>query len=325
MIRNWGLFMDATQRVPAIVSFVQTADRGSFAAAARALGISAVAVSKNVAKLEGALGVRLLNRTTRSQRLTHEGEAFLERARIAIDALDAAVDAVAAQRADVTGRVRISCANNFGRTYLMPLLPGLRARYPALELEIDFDDRQVDLIAGGYDIALRGGQIVDSSLVSRPIATLQTVLVASPDYLAHRGVPATAQELSGHDLISIRFLSGQVSPWTFSHPDGSLYEYLPERPVLTLSSPFAALDAAQLGIGIAQVGLPHGWPLLRAGELKVVLLHEHHPGSRKLVLQYPHRALIAPRVRAAVDYLGERLGADETLKVSRQILEPYCA
>lgn len=312
--------MDAAQRVPAILSFVQTADRGSFAAAARSLGISAAAVSKNVAKLEGALGVRLLNRTTRSQGLTHEGEAFLERARIAIDALDAAVDAVAAQRATPTGRVRLTCGNSFGLSYLMPLLPGLRERYPAIHLEIDFDDRQVDLIGEGYDIALRGGQIADSSLISRPIATLQTVLVASTAYLARRGVPASAAELGGHDLISIRFLNGQVSPWTFIQADGGLYDYLPERPALIVSSPFAAIDAARMGMGIAQIGLPHGWPLLRSGGLKALLLDEHHPGARKLVLQFPHRALIAPRVRATVDYLAEGLAANEDLQVSRAAL-----
>ena len=317
--------MDAAQRVPAILSFVQTADRGSFAAAARTLGISPAAVSKNVARLEGALGVRLLNRTTRSQRLTHEGEAFLERARVAIDALDAAVDVVAAQRAEPAGRVRVSCANSFGRSYLLPLLPGLRGRHPGLTLEIDFDDRQVDLIAEGYDIGLRGGQIADSSLVSRPVATLHTVLVASPEYLARRGVPRTAAELDGHDLIVLRYLNGQASPWSFADPDGSLHDYLPEHPALTVSSPLATIDAAQMGMGIAQVGLAHAWPLLRAGELKVLLPREHQTGSRKLVLQFPHRALIAPRVRAAVDYLAEHLSANEDLNVSRAALEPYCA
>ncbi len=317
--------MDAAQRMPAIVSFVQTVDRGSFAAAARFLGISAAAVSKNVATLETTLGTRLLNRTTRSQRLAQEGEAFLERARVAIDALDAAVDAVAAQRAKATGRVRISCANSFGQTYLVPLLPGLRARHPGLQLEIDFDDRQVDLIAEGYDIGLRGGHLADSSLVSRPIATLETVLVAAPDYLVRRGVPASVAELAAHDLIGIRFLSGQVSPWTFRQADGALQELRPERPVLTVSSPFAAIDAARLGMGIAQIGLPHGWQLLRAGALKVVLRHQHHPGSRRLALQYPHRALIAPRVRVTVDYLAERLAANESLQASCAALDPYCA
>lgn len=317
--------MDASQRMPAIVSFVQTADRGSFAAAARCLGISAAAVSKNVAALEAALGVRLLNRTTRSLHLTSEGEAFVERARIAIDALDAAVDAVAAQRAEVTGRVRISCANGFGQTYLVPLLPGLRTLHRGLRLEIDFDDRQVDLIAQGYDIGLRGGTPADSNLVSRAVATLETVLVAAPEYLAQRGVPDSVDALRSHDLIAIRFLGGQASPWTFRQDEGGIQEFHPDDPVLRVSSPSAALDAARLGMGIAQVGLPQSWDLLRTGQLKVVLWRQHHPGSRKLALQYPHRALVAPRVRAVVDYLAEQLSGNEALQMTSAGLAAYCA
>lgn len=117
--------MDPSQRVRAILSFVHAAERGSLAAAARALGISAAAVSKNVASLERGLGIRLVNRTTRSLQLTAEGSAFLERARVAIAALDDAIEAVAAQRAEPMGRVRISTSNAFGRSYLLPLIPGL--------------------------------------------------------------------------------------------------------------------------------------------------------------------------------------------------------
>src|SRR4051812_19515637 len=124
--------MDATQRVRAMLSFVQAADHGSFAAAARHLGISPAAVGKNVAGLEGALGVRLMNRSTRSLQLTSEGRAFVERAREAISALDAAIDTVAAQRAEPAGRVRITTSSAFGHRYLLPLLPGLLATYPRL-------------------------------------------------------------------------------------------------------------------------------------------------------------------------------------------------
>src|SRR3569833_1477406 len=172
--------MDATQRVRAMLSFVQAADRGSFAAAARALGLSPAAVGKNVAGLEGALGVRLMNRSTRSLQLTAEGQAFLERAREAIDALDLAIDTVAAQRAQPAGRVRISVGSAFGHRYLLPLLPGLLQRHPGSVPEVEFDDRRVDLVRDGFVLALRGVQIDDSSLVSRLICHLLTVLVAAP-------------------------------------------------------------------------------------------------------------------------------------------------
>ena len=189
--------MDATQRVRAMLSFVQAADRGSFAGAARALGISAAAVGKNVAGLEAALGVRLMNRSTRSLQLTAEGQVFLDGARQAIDALDAAIDGVAAQRAEPAGRVRLSTSHIFGHRYLLPLVPGLCERYPLLNLELEFDDRRVDLVRDGFDLALRGGQMEDSSLVSRQVCELHTVLAASPDYLARHGAAVPAPRTDG--------------------------------------------------------------------------------------------------------------------------------
>lgn len=138
--------MDLSQRVRAVLSFVHTVEAGSLAGAARALGVSAAAVSKNVAGLERTLGVRLMNRTTRTLSLTEEGAVFLRQARIALDALDAAVDAVAAQRLAISGPVRISTSAAFGREHVLPVLPGLLARYPQLAVEVDFDDRVVDLV-----------------------------------------------------------------------------------------------------------------------------------------------------------------------------------
>lgn len=317
--------MDVIQRVPAILSFVQAVDRGSFARAAAALGISPAAVSKNVASLEAALGVRLLHRTTRSLRLTDEGEAFVERARIALSALDDAVDAVAERRAEASGRVRMSCASHYGLAFVLPLLPELRRRHPRVQLELDLDDRTVDLIAGGYDIALRGGHRVDSSLVSRPVGRLRTVLVASPDYLATHGVPRTPDELDTHDHIAIRFLHGALSSWTFRGSDGGPIEYLPARAVLTVSSPVAAAEAAVRGMGIAQVGIPNAWPAIRDGALRVLMPDVHDAGSRAIALQYPHRALVAPRVRAVVDFLLESLGASEALTVGEDGLRAFAA
>ncbi|MBV8047562.1 MAG: LysR family transcriptional regulator, partial [Paludibacterium sp.] len=214
--------MDLSQRTRAILSFVQTTEAGSFAGAARGLGISTAAVSKNVAGLEKALGVRLINRTTRQLKLTEEGQAFLKQARIALDALDAAVDAVAAKRVEISGQVRISTSAGFGRDHLMPALPRLMARYPALSVEIDFDDRLIDLVGDGYDLALRGGQIADSALVARPVCHLSMVLVASPDYLARHGVPRAPQDLQTHRLIVRRFLGGKAAPWHFRWDDGAI-------------------------------------------------------------------------------------------------------
>ena len=317
--------MESSNRVPSILSFVHAAERGSFAAAARALGISAAAVSKNIAGLEQALGVRLMNRTTRSLQLTGEGLAFFEHARVAINALDQAIDTVAAQRADPIGRVRLSTSSAFGNNYIMPLLPQLIDRYPALSIEVDFDDRRIDLVKDGYDLALRGGLLEDSSVVSRRVCTLHTALVASPAYLQARGIPRQRSDLDGHRMIAVRFLSGRLAHWTFAGDDGKVDQYEPAAPVLTVSAPEAAVDAAMRGIGIAQVGVHHAWRLLQEGRLKVLLPEQHEAGARELALQYPHRALVAPRVRVTVEFLLEKLTQVEALHVTSSALREFVA
>ena len=317
--------MESSDRVPSILAFVHAAEQGSFVAAARALDISASAVSKNISNLERSLGVRLLNRTTRSIQLTSEGQAFFERARIAIDALDHAIDSVIAHRIEPVGKVRISTASAIGSSYLIPAIPELLRRYPALNVEVDFDDRKVDLVRDGYDLALRVGWSEDSSLISRQICPLPNILVASPEYLQLHGVPKTRDDLASHQNIIVRYLTGKLSPWLFHNGDGKFDEYLPEFPVLTVSAPFAALEAAVLDMGIAQVGVHQAWQFLQKGQLKVVLPGQLHSGQRRLSLQYPHRALVAPRVRVTVDFLLEKLSQHESLNQYSKSLDQFVA
>lgn len=317
--------MDTTQRVRAILSFIQAADHGSFAAAARVLGISAAAVSKNVANLEAALGIRLMNRTTRTLSLTEEGAIFLRQARIGLDALELATDSVVAARSVPTGRVRISTSVAFGHAQLAPVLPGLLEKYPGLSVEVDFDDRVVDLVHDGYDIAIRGGTIVDSSLVSRRICSLNLVLVAAPDYLHAHGIPQEPEDLLRHRLIARKFLGGRIAPWRFKAQDGTVYALDVERAVLTLTSPETVAHSAVLGGGIAVVGVHHVWEHLQQGRLKVLLWQYHDPGSFELTLQYPHRAWIAPRVRVTVDYLLHQFQHMDVLHVPLASLAHYSA
>lgn len=307
--------MELSQRVRAILSFVQAANAGSFAAAGRELGISSAAVSKNVAGLEQALGVRLMNRTTRTLSLTDEGAAFFRQARIALEALESAGDSVAEKRFEPSGHVRISTSAAFGRDQLLPALPALQARHPALSVEVDFDDRIVDLVKEGYDLAIRGGHIADSALVSRPVCRLNLLLVAAPAYLAQRGTPRSPEDLLRHRLIVRRFLGGRVSPWSFRTADGGMSTLNLDAASLTLSAPEALAQAASLGLGITQVGVHHAWPYLKAGTLQPVLLAVHDPGTYEMVLQYPHRALVAPRVRVTIDHLLDAFGRDEALHV----------
>ena len=317
--------MDSNQRVRAILSFVQAAEHGSFAGAARSLGVSAAAVSKNVAGLERSLGVRLMNRTTRSLHITTEGEVFLERARVALDALDDAIDIVLAQRAEPTGRVRMSTTAIVGNCYVLPLIPALTKRYPALSLEIDFDDRRVDLVRDGYDFAIRGGVIQDSGLISRRICTLNTVLVASPAYLAAHGVPKHRDDLARHRTIALRFLNGWVCRWYFNGSDGQVEELEPASPAVMVSAPEAAVEAAVLGLGIAQVGVHSAWEYLCDGRLKALLTEQHNPGTLSLELQYPHRALLAPRVRVTVEFLLDGFEKTEALHVPLEVLREFTA
>lgn len=317
--------MEHSQRVRAMTSFIDAADAGSFAAAARLQGVSTAAISKNIAGLEQALGVRLMNRTTRKLSLTEEGAAFLQQARIAIAALDTAVDTVVAGKMETRGHVRISTSAAFGREQLLPALPGLRQRYPGLSVEVDFDDRVTDIVRDGYDLAIRGGRIVDSSLISRPVCQLNMVLVASPDYLAQHGVPQTPEDLKNHHLIARRFLGGRVSPWGFRGTDDSLTTLEPDAAAITLSAPEAQLQAARLGLGIAQVGVHHAITHLQTGQLKVLLFGQHDPGSYEMVIQYPHRALIAPRVRVTIEYLLDILRQDPSLHFPLSRLAEFAA
>lgn len=315
--------MEISQHVRAILSFVESADAGSFSEAARKLGISPAAVSKNISALETVLGVRLMNRTTRKVSLTEEGAAFLSQSRIAIDALENAVDSIVAGKMETSGHVRISTSAGFGRDQLLPALPALLARYPQLTVEADFDDRMIDLVNDGYDIAIRGGRIIDSNLITRPVCRLNVVLVASPEYLSKHGNPKTAAELKNHRLLSRRFLGGKVLPWEFNNVDGSLSAMDPEPAVLTISAPEALASAAASGLGIAQVGVHHAHRYLREGKLKVVLLGIHYPGKYEMVIQYPHRSLIAPRVKVTVEHLLNHFEEDESLHIPLDELANY--
>lgn len=317
--------MELSQRVRAILSFVEAAKAGSFAAAGRQLGVSAAAISKNVAGLELALGLRLMNRTTRTLSLTDEGQIFLGQARVALEALELAGEVLAQQRMEIGGHVRISTSSAFGQEHLLPVLPTLQARYPALSLEVDFDDRLVDLVKEGYDIVLRGGHIADSALISRPICKLNLVLVASPNYLRKHGIPQGLGDLDKHSLIVRRFLGGRVSPWNFRDLSGGIRSLDLGHAALMLSAPEASLQAAVAGMGIAQVGVHQAWRYLLSGQLKALMVGVHDHGNYEMVLQYPHRSLIALRVKSCVDFLLEAFGQDDALHVPLSELQRFLA
>lgn len=303
-----------------LASFTAAAEAGTFTAAAARLDLTPAAVSKNVARLEAELGVRLFNRSTRQLRLTAEGDTFRERAAAALRMLDEALAEVGRTRGAPVGRVRISVGVSFGRRYVLPLLPDLTTAHPQLQIELSLDNRTVDLLAEGFDIGIRGGVIPDSGLVARRIAKLPLVLVASPSYLRRHGVPESPDELAQHRLLGVRLSSGQEIPWRFRKPGGSSSVERPVNAPLWLSDPEALLDPALAHAGIAQLGLHHAMPFLRSGRLKAVLTQQHDPGQREIVMHYPHRQYLAPRVRVVVDALLSALAQDRDLTATRESL-----
>jgi DNA-binding transcriptional LysR family regulator len=291
-----------------LTSFLEAATAGSFTAAAERLELSPAAVSKNVIKLETELGVRLFNRHTRRIRLTPEGAAFAEQAREALRALDNALNGVREAQAEPSGRVRISVGSSFGRRYVLPALPALLAQYPKLEIEVSLENRTVDLVAEGFDIGIRGGRIRDSSLIARRVARLPLMLLAAPSYLAQHGTPKTAADLARHELIGVRFNSG-VDVWRLRPAPGQpAVDWLPTAR-LFVSDPEAQVDLAVAGAGIIQVALHHAAADMAAGRLQRVLSDQHEPDEREIVLHYPHRQFLSPRVRVVVDALLAHLAA----------------
>jgi DNA-binding transcriptional LysR family regulator len=151
------------------------------------------------------------------------------------------------------------------------------------------------------------------------------VLVASAEYLEAHGVPGSYDDLRLHKLIARKFLSGAVSKWAFKLPDGDIYAFEPNNAVLTLSAPEAVVQAALDGVGVAQAAVHHAWPHLLSGRLKVVLANYHHAGSYEMALQYPHRALLAPRVRVVIEHLLITFSEDSLLHISLDRLRQYGA
>ncbi|WP_150539799.1 LysR family transcriptional regulator [Actinobacillus vicugnae] len=281
-----------------LIAFVQTAQSGSFTEAAVALDITPPAVSKSIAILEKSLGVRLFNRTTRSLSLTLEGEDFLKQIRPALEMLEHATDSLKASQNSPVGKVRISLLSAIGRHLILPLLPELQRLYPQIQLELDFNDRVIDFVKDGYDLVIRGGTIEESSMIARPLMTMTTTLVASPEYLAQFGEPKTMADLTQHRLIARRFLSGKLQLWHFQEQP-----FEPHQAVLTFSDPEAVLEATLQHLGIAEVADYLAKPYLTQKRLKPILPKIYEKNHFPLVLEYPHRSQLAPRVKAMVDFL----------------------
>jgi DNA-binding transcriptional LysR family regulator len=285
-----------------LAAFVRTIETGSFSDAARLLGASPSAVSKSVARLEARLGVRLIQRSTRTLALTAEGALYFERVAPLIQAL---ADAEQALRTpdDVSGLLRVAAPSDLGRTVFAGWAERFARAHPRLKLELGIADRQVDLIREGYDVAIRVGALLDNRLTARRLTTLQPVLVAAPAYLARRGQPAERAELADHACLRYLTPAGPF-PWTWA--DGS--SVVPDGPFDT-NDGIVLRQAALAGAGIAQLARIAVADDLAAGRLDIVLPHLPMPGLEVHALHAYGRQ--APqRVRLFIAFLQQQFGAD---------------
>ena len=292
-------------RIDEINAFVAVADQRSFTRAARRLEVSSAQVSKLVARLENRLAARLLNRTTRDVSLTDTGRAFLERSRQVLEDFQSLESSVREQ-AGPHGLLRISAPVTFGTAELTPALLEFAAAYPEVSLDVSSTDRMVNLVEEGFDVAVRIGQLGDSSLVARKLAGVRMVTCASPDYLARAGRPATIEDLAGHAAI-IDTNIPDPALWRFGVNGGPRDVRVEGR--LRFTGAQACVAAARAGFGVTRTPAFAAAEDLRAGRL-TSLLCGFEPELIHLHAVYPHGRHLAPKVRAFVDFLAKRYAGE---------------
>lgn len=284
-------------------SFLRSAESGSFSAAARRLALTPAAVSRNVAMLERNLGVRLFQRSTRKLTLTEAGESFLAAIGDPLEALQNAIAAVSTDDGQPAGTLKVSLAPSFA-DYLLPLLPEFLQRYPRVRPEWHFENRAVDLVAEGYDVAIGGGFELAPGVVARTLAPLHIIAVASPAYLARHPLPGDPSGLAGLDGILMRSLSsGRIRTWTLRNAQGDKAA-VAMRETIVVNDPMAVRETARLGLGVAMLAVADVLPWLESGEL-VRLLPNWWADAGALSLYYPSRKLLPGKTRSFIDYVVE--------------------
>lgn len=286
-------------------SFVRSAETGSFSAAARLLGLSPAAVSKNVARLEEGLGVRLFQRSTRSLTPTEAGERLLLQIGGALGTLADALANVSNDDGQPSGTLKVSMGQAFGRAYVVPLLGAFLARYPAVLPDWHFDNRQVDLVGEGFDAAIGGGVELAQGVVARELGRIHIVATAAPRYMAGRTAPRHPADLAAFDGIVRRSTpTGRVRIGTLRNEAGeeSLVEM---KPRVIFSDPEAMTQAAVMGLGVALLPMAFALPELRSGGL-VRLLPDWHADAGPISIYFPGRKLLPAKTRVFVDFVVEQ-------------------
>lgn len=290
-------------------SFVRSAELGSFSAAARLLSLTPAAVSRNIAILERNMGVRLFQRSTRKLTLTEAGERFLASIGTPLEALQNAISSITTEQEQPSGVLKVSLAPTIGLGQILPLLPGFLARYPLIRPEWHFDNRQVDLIAEGYDAAIGGGFELSQGVVARALAPAHVIAVASADYMAGRALPQTPEALGTLKGIAMRGSStGRIRQWLFRNAAGTEAQ-ANINPDMVVNDPAALRQAALLGLGVALLVVMDAQPWIESGAL-VRLLPGWYADAGHVSLYYPSRTLMPAKNRVFIDYLVQAFERD---------------
>jgi DNA-binding transcriptional LysR family regulator len=291
-------------RLSSMETFVRVVETGSFSGAARQLRVGQPAVSKSVAQLEEYLGVKLLTRSTRGLTPTEAGLGYLERARRALEEAAEAELAARGAGTGLKGRLRICAAVTFARIHLIPLLPKFLTQNPDLELEVILDDRQIDLVQEGIDVALRMGKLVDSTLTARRIARCKRLVLGTPAYFDRAGMPATPSELSKHQAVV--YLQGEGSVWSFRRKTSELAISVQSRLRVTAAEGVRAAVLADVGLTIASEWM--FTPELRSGAVRAVLQEWDLP-PLDLWAVFPSGRAATAKTRAFVDFFERAFNA----------------
>ncbi|HRO11659.1 LysR family transcriptional regulator [Amaricoccus sp.] len=289
-------------RLTEMEAFVRVVDHGGFTEAARKMDMSKSAISKHVSALEARLGARLLNRTTRRVSPTEVGLAYYDRARVVLAEAGEADSMVTAMQATPRGSLRISAPVSFGVAQVAPAVAKFLCSYPEVDVNMVLDDRFVELVAEGFDLAIRIGILADSSLKARKLATTRTVIAAAPGYLAEAGTPRAIDDLSEHRLLHYSQLSSG-NFWRLRGPSGE------ERQVrvggrLTVNNGEALMRAAEAGLGIAQLPSFMLGDALTEGRL-VEVLPDRPAEILGVYAVHPQGRFPQPKLRVFIDFMAE--------------------
>ncbi|AWH17809.1 LysR family transcriptional regulator [Stenotrophomonas sp. ZAC14D2_NAIMI4_7] len=288
-------------RLDTLRVFLRVAELGSFTRAADGLGLPKASVSQAIQRLEAELGTQLLHRTTRRVHLTADGTQLQQRAHDLLDDMEELQGLFRRQTSELSGRLRVDMPGGLARNLVIPQLPAFLAQHPALEVELSATDRRVDVVREGFDCVLRVGNLDDSSLVARPLGHMHIVNVASPAYLAARGVPRGLADLDQHALVHYVGRLGQRSPG-FEYFDGQQYRSWPMRGALTVNNADSYSAAALAGLGIIQVPEMGARQALREGRL-VQVLPDCVAEPMPVNLVYAQRRHLPRRVQAFMHWL----------------------